>query len=219
MNSKICKYCNKEFVKPLSYNNNQWENKIYCSCKCSAKDLTKRKKRHLFEKGHEVSQETKEKISLKLMDNNNGAGNKGKKRTEGTKEKISKELKKQYKNGDRIAPWTNKKRLSITGENHYNWKGGVVTEEKKERQRFKRILQPKILKRDDYICQICRERGGKLQVDHIKSWKDYPKLRFVENNCRTLCMGCHYWVTYGKKMPSNIKLWGHNLKYFEGRAD
>ena len=48
-----------------------------------------------------------------------------------------------------------------------------------------------VFKRDSYICQMCNERGGKLQVDHIKSFYKYPKLRFDIKNGRTLCVECH----------------------------
>jgi hypothetical protein len=30
-------------------------------------------------------------------------------------------------------------------------------------------------------------------------------------NCRTLCMDCHYLITFGKPKPKDV-IWGHNLK-------
>jgi hypothetical protein len=96
------------------------------------------------------------------------------------------------------------------GEDHYNWKGGVTTQNRIERVKFGREMQSKIFKRDNYTCQICDQYSGYLQVDHIKSWKDYPELRFESSNCRTLCMACHYYITFKRKMPLGI-VWGHNL--------
>lgn len=46
-------------------------------------------------------------------------------------------------------------------------------------------------KRDSYTCQICNIRGGKLEMDHIKEWCNYPELRLNPDNCRTLCHDCH----------------------------
>lgn len=96
------------------------------------------------------------------------------------------------------------------GEKHWNWKGGITTEDKKLRLKFRKTMQDKVLVRDDYTCHVCDTQGGYLQVDHIKSWADYPELRFEISNCRTLCMACHYYVTFKRKIPQGI-IWGHNL--------
>lgn len=72
-----------------------------------------------------------------------------------------------------------------------------------------------ILKRDNYTCQLCQKRGGKLQVDHIEPFikiildnkiKDYDqaiKCRklWSTKNGRTLCTPCHYKTpTFGSKV-------------------
>ena len=101
----------------------------------------------------------------------------------------------------------------LRGENHPMWKGGITTQNKLERVRFQQTVQKQVLERDNYTCQICGERGGKLQVDHIQSWLEYVELRFSMDNCRTLCMDCHYLITFGKPKPKEIKTWGHNFKY------
>lgn len=96
------------------------------------------------------------------------------------------------------------------GEKAYHWKGGTTDPDKAERGRFKRQLLKLVLKRDGYSCVLCG-KCGELHVDHIKSWRDYPELRFDENNCRTLCVGCHYEATYGRPKPTDIKTWGRNF--------
>lgn len=96
------------------------------------------------------------------------------------------------------------------GKNHWNWKGGITTEDKKLRLKFRKTMQMKIFARDNYTCQVCDIYGSNIQVDHIKSWKDYPELRFDMKNCRTLCMACHYYVTFKRKLPNGV-VWGHNL--------
>lgn len=105
-----------------------------------------------------------------------------------------------------------KMRKLLSGSNGPGWKGGITSENKRQRSLFRRTMQKAVFERDDYICQICLERGGILQVDHIKSWADYPELRFVMDNCRTLCVDCHYEITFGVPMPSTTKTLGQKYK-------
>jgi len=49
------------------------------------------------------------------------------------------------------------------------------------------------LKRDWYRCQICSSKE-KLEVHHIKSYKDYPKKRVNIDNGITLCKKCHLYI-------------------------
>ena len=48
-----------------------------------------------------------------------------------------------------------------------------------------------VFERDDYICQVCKVRGGDLNADHIKPFAKHPDLRFELDNGRTLCRACH----------------------------
>lgn len=100
-----------------------------------------------------------------------------------------------------------KAKISATKRAKYGYKG---ESDHSERIRFQREVQPKIFKRDNYTCQICEQYNGMLHVDHIKRWVDYPELRFDMNNCRTLCMACHYYITFKRRMPNGI-IWGNNL--------
>lgn len=55
-----------------------------------------------------------------------------------------------------------------------------------------------VFERDSYTCQMCGERGGRLQADHIKPFSTHPDLRHVLSNGRTLCVPCHQQTdTYG----------------------
>jgi len=56
-----------------------------------------------------------------------------------------------------------------------------------EAQEWRRL----VFERDDYTCQACGIRGGKLEADHIKPWAYFEDLRFELDNGRTLCRGCH----------------------------
>lgn len=78
------------------------------------------------------------------------------------------------------------------GEKNPAWKGGVTNTNTKIRNSKKYLLwRKKVLERDDYTCQICYDRGGKLHVDHIKPFAYYPDLRFSMDNARVLCIECH----------------------------
>ncbi len=103
----------------------------------------------------------------------------------------------------KLEPW----KPSTFGETHWNWKGGITSADKVERQKFRTQISPKVLARDNYICQICFAAGVYLHADHIKSWSEYPEFRFDIDNCRTLCRPCHYYITFKRKMPLNSK-WG-----------
>ena len=82
----------------------------------------------------------------------------------------------------------NGKRLS--GAGHWNWKGGISPRALSS-VKYKN-WRTKVFERNNYTCVECGYGKGRiLQADHIKSWKDYPELRFDVNNGRTLCKPCH----------------------------
>jgi len=108
------------------------------------------------------------------------------------------------------TPWNKGKQHSaIRGEKHYAWKGGIGSERHTLMRQIEYVLwRTAVFERDNYTCQICRKKGEKLHADHIKSWSDYPELRYAIDNGRTLCFACHYEVTFGHKIPEEVKTWG-----------
>ena len=55
-----------------------------------------------------------------------------------------------------------------------------------------------VFQRDNFTCQKCGKRGGRIQAHHIKPFKAFPKLRHVLSNGATLCLDCHKKTdTYG----------------------
>lgn len=91
------------------------------------------------------------------------------------------------------VPWNKGKPfLSIRGELNVNWKGGVSV----DNRRFKQTIEYKawrkhVLARDNYTCQSCGVRGGKLHADHELPYAFFPGLRTEILNGRALCIPCH----------------------------
>lgn len=117
----------------------------------------------------------------------------------------------------RITEANRGKGYRTAGENNWQWKGGVTPDTMKERVKFGMYTRPKILKRDNYTCVECGAYNVPLHVDHIKSWSEHPDKRFDYDNCRTLCVECHYYSSFGRHKPAN-STWGlsnakiHNIE-------
>ena len=167
------------------------------------------KKGHIpWIKGRTHSEETRKKIGLASKGN---TFFKGKKHSFETRKKMS-ASKQNISLETRKAISASKQGIALD-----EWNGFSTSSNRLERKRFRREIQKKVFERDNYTCQICGIRGGYLQVDHIQSWADYIELRFEMKNLRTLCMDCHYFITFGKNKPDNV-IWGHNLKHAEIRG-
>ena len=78
------------------------------------------------------------------------------------------------------------------GSAHYNWRGGIAVDNRRERWSVAMVAWRKfIMERDDHTCQVCGQRGGNLNADHILPFSLHPDLRLDPDNGRTLCESCH----------------------------
>ena len=77
----------------------------------------------------------------------------------------------------------------MRGKNHWNYKGKNNQIQRCWSQ-YKE-WHKKVLEKDNYTCQICKIKKGKLQVHHKKSFSKYPELRFVVSNGLTTHRKCH----------------------------
>ena len=83
------------------------------------------------------------------------------------------------------------------GANSHFWKGGKTKLNQILRSRAKYDeWRTAVFVRDKYACQECGARCGNgvriyLHAHHIKSWADYPELRYEVSNGVTLCVNCH----------------------------
>lgn len=138
----------------------------------------------------------------------------GRKMSDVTKEKL-----RQYNLGRKLTKeHKDKIRKSmvgkIAGDKNPAWKGGVNSLILQIRSSYKsRQWRSDCFYRDDFTCQECGMRGGKLQVDHIEAFSLIfyrNKITSLQeafdceefwniNNGRTLCVDCHRKTeTYGK---------------------
>lgn len=74
--------------------------------------------------------------------------------------------------GSKIPPWERTDKQQRNSPKYKEWRA-------------------KVFERDNYTCQECKQRGGILNAHHIKSFKDFPHLRYELDNGVTLCKKCH----------------------------
>ena len=95
-----------------------------------------------------------------------------------------------------------------SGENNINWRGGVTSQNERERKSpAYRRWHRAVLKRDNDQCIWCENKDN-LEVDHIKQFAFYPSLRTEISNGRTLCLSCHQktFVFVSNQYINNQKL-------------
>lgn len=172
---------------------------------------------HTYNLGRHHSEETKRKISetkkgCKPSEKTILAAikvNTGRPCSEETKRKIG-NANRGSKNGNYGISLSKEERLHLSnklrGKNAPNWKGGISLLTHRIRDSFHyRQWRSDIYTRDDFICQECGQRGGRLNAHHIKSFSLI--LQFYEittlkealeceelwniNNGITLCKKCH----------------------------
>jgi hypothetical protein len=91
----------------------------------------------------------------------------------------------EFKKGQHISPNTEFKELVP---------GGISSEETRFRNSPEyREWRIRIFERDNYTCQRCGIRGGRLTAHHIKFFVTHPELRLFIDNGITYCKSCHHF--------------------------
>lgn len=143
-------------------------------------------------KGRPLSEETKKKMSeTRKKLGTRPPSWKGKKHSEESRRKMS-----LAQIGRKGKPLTDEQKRHLSqlhkGDKSHLWRGGVTPEQRAARNSLDyKLWRIAVLKRDNYTCQFCGERGGRLHADHIKQFAFYRKLRFELSNGRALCKDCH----------------------------
>ena len=126
------------------------------------------------------------------------------KHPEKTKRKMSLNNKRARLGVTESVETITKKSVALMGERNPNWQGGITPVNARIRKTFRyRLWRTAVFLRDDYTCQMCTRRGGKLNADHIKPFAQYLDLRFELDNGRTLCVPCH----------RKTDTWGHSKRH------
>ena len=165
-----CLICKKEFYRPPS----SFKRAQYCSYVCYGKARIGIENFHNINKGHIViynCEECIKKIEVK---------------------KANYDKAKHHFCSVKCASIYQGRLKSK--ENHWNWKGGITTENHllRDSLRYKH-WRIQIFQRDKFACVMCGYRSHKkrdIRADHIKPFSLYPKLRFDISNGRTLCLPC-----------------------------
>lgn len=114
----------------------------------------------------------------------------GKKQTEEAKSKI------------RSHKHTEEALIKIAEASRRRRKVGVVAVNLRANRTYRR-WRLTILGRDGHTCQKCGTSNprARLEIHHIKPFKDFPELRYEASNVTTLCRDCHKKTdTYGAKL-------------------
>jgi len=135
----------------------------------------------------------------------------GKKHTEEHKRNISCGMKGKntWSRGCKLSLETRFKMARFTGEQRYNWKGKIASENDRIRKGIEiRLWREAIFARDNYTCQNCDERGKELRAHHIYNFADFPNLRFAIDNGVALCKKCHieFHKTFGNRHNTEIQM-------------
>lgn len=90
-----------------------------------------------------------------------------------------------------------------SGENNYAWNFDKTTEEREDKRQTSeyRDWRKKVYENDNYTCQCCGERGGKLNAHHLYNYSSNKELRIEATNGVTVCKECHveFHSKYGVK--------------------
>ena len=203
--SRQCIICGEEIIRG-GRNIKQWKNAKYCSPECYHKSLKGNQlhfkpELHKNEKilcacgcGQEIPKlDTHFRHRKYIL----GHVNKGKKRN----------LSKEWL--ENVTKSNIEKGKIYCGSNHWNWKGGISGENAKIRKSYQyNVWRKSVYKRDNWTCQECKQKIKHPIAHHIKSFNDYPELRFEVDNGITLCRSCHKQIhkEIGLKTRFNKKL-------------
>ena len=181
-NEKQCSYCFVSFSKPNHNSTQQWNKRKYCSKECYSQSLKVRKIQNCLNcsnsfypylDGQKFCQRECY-FQYAVGENHHRFGG-----------QLSSSHKKSLSNARK-----NKEKFS--GENHWNWRGGITSENMRIRNSFQyRDWRNFVFKRDDYNCQICDVRGGRLNAHHIEKFSEHDDKIFEKDNGITLCTDYH----------------------------
>ena len=79
-----------------------------------------------------------------------------------------------------------------------------------------KLWRESVMERDGYVCQECGATED-LEAHHIKSFAEYPELRYDIDNGITLCHKCHNMLHFANKKETQTESNGSKPKQTEAR--
>ena len=144
-----------------------------------------------WNKGIPQSKEAKKKMSEALK----GCipwnkGTKGIMKPNKTSFKKGSHVKTEFKKGHKMPKEIRQKiRKANSGRNHYNWQNGITLLNFAIRNNIKyRQWRDDVFTRDNFTCQNCNIKGGRLHAHHIKSFSSI--LQFYEITTLEEALNC-----------------------------
>lgn len=96
--------------------------------------------------------------------------------------------------------WQQLRSQNQIGEKSHRWQGGKTTAAMIFRNSVDySIWRKSVYERDDFTCQLCKSRGGKLAAHHILEFAERPDLALNIKNGVTLCWPCHTKIRWKEK--------------------
>jgi 5-methylcytosine-specific restriction endonuclease McrA len=204
MLTKICIVCGKEYTKKVNCSVKNWKISKYCSHKCLNKSKIGKPAWNRRDDMETVCPNCGKQFRKRCQTDKYCC-----RKCARAKQIIPAESYRQSgikRTGDnnpmKLEENKEKIRLANLGSKSHFWKGGLS----KENYRFRRTVvyrkwRMAVYERDNYTCQKCGKRGGKLQAHHLKSFEKYPELRLDVSNGQTLCIACHIQTdSYAKNL-------------------
>ena len=99
--------------------------------------------------------------------------------------------------------------FGLSGSKNVNWKGGITSQNHKERTSSEmKLWRKSVFERDNFTCQKYNVKGGDLVAHHINNFADFPELRTSIANGITLSQKAHreFHKKYGIKNNSREQL-------------
>ena len=91
------------------------------------------------------------------------------------------------------SEWRAKVSAANAGSKHWNWKGGIASENRLMRNSAAhKEWAREVMRRDRWTCQKCdATKRRELVAHHVVPWSKDRSLRFAVSNGLTLCRSCH----------------------------
>lgn len=139
---------------------------------------------------------------------------KGKRHSDSAKQAMSDRAKGHKRRVGKRHTEETKKRISMLtkertprGEKHYAFSHGQSQRNFCDRRTIEyKQWRLAVFERDGYTCKKCGDNtGGNLRAHHIKSFAEFPDMRFVVSNGITLCHDCHELEHFKPESTRNLR--------------